>query len=87
MRMYVILAILALLLVGLLVPRRPRLPVARGARRRARKREAVAARLAAVVEQAAKEHQARSAAARASAALTTVLPAIQPGEQAPRRVA
>ena len=87
MRMYVILAILALLLVALIVVAVRALTAARGADQRARKREAVAARLAPVVEQAAKEHQARRAAAQASAALTTVLPAIQPDDRKPRRVA
>ncbi|HEX3714730.1 MAG TPA: hypothetical protein VHV09_18190 [Trebonia sp.] len=85
--MFVILAILAVLLVGLLVLAARGYAVARGARRSAERREAVAARLDAVVEQAAKEHQARTDAARASAALTTVLPAIKQGDQAPRRVA
>ena len=57
------------------------------ARQRARKRQAIAARLAAAAAQGEREHNNRQAAARASAALTTVLPAIQPEERAPRRVA
>jgi hypothetical protein len=83
MRMYVTLVLAALVLIGLscltayLVT----------ARRRARKRQAVAARLAAVASQAEREHNDRQAAARASAALTTVLPVIADGERAPRRVA
>ena len=83
MRMYVTLLLAALLLAGLsclaayLVT----------ARRNARKRQAVAARLNAVVAQAEQEHKERKAAAQASAALTTVLPAIKQGDQAPRRVA
>lgn len=74
--MYVTLVLAALLLLGLssltayLVT----------ARRKARKRQAVAARLAAVVAQAEREHKARTDAAKASAALTTVLPAIRSDE-------
>ena len=83
MRMYVIVVLAALLVLGLsclaayLVK----------ARQRARKQQAVAARLDAVVAQAEREHRNRNAAAQASAALTTVLPAIPQGERAPRRVA
>jgi hypothetical protein len=83
MRMYVILVLAALLLLGLscltayLVT----------ARRRARKHQAVAARLAAVAAQAEREHNDREAVAKASAALTMVLPVIADGERAPRRVA
>ena len=83
MRMYVTLVLAALLFLGLssltayLVT----------ARRKARKRQAVAARLAAVVAQAEREHKVRTDAAKASAALTTVLPAIRDDERAPRRVA
>jgi hypothetical protein len=83
MRMFVTLVLAALLLLGLssltayLVT----------ARRKARKRQAVAARLAAVVAQAEREHKVRADAAEASAALTTVLPAIRDDERAPRRVA
>lgn len=74
--MYVTLVLAALLLLGLssltayLVT----------ARRKARKRQAIAARLAAVVAQAEREHKARTDAAKASAALTTVLPAIRSDE-------
>jgi len=83
MRMYVTLLLAALLLAGLsclaayLVT----------ARRNARKRQAVAARLAAVAAQAEREHHDRQAAAKVSAALTTVLPVIRHGDRAPRRVA
>ena len=83
MRMYVILALVALLVLGVscltayLVT----------ATRRARKRQAVAARLNAVAARAEQEHENRQAAAKASTALTTVLPAIKPGDQEPRRVA
>ncbi|HEX7160679.1 MAG TPA: hypothetical protein VF223_05510 [Trebonia sp.] len=81
--MYVILVLAALLILGLssltayLVT----------ARREARKRQAVAARLAAVAAQAEREHKVRTDAAKASAALTTVLPAIRDDGRAPRRVA
>jgi hypothetical protein len=81
--MYVTLVLAALLLLGLssltayLVT----------ARRKARKRQTVAARLAAVVAQAEREHKVRANAAEASAALTTVLPAIRGDERTPRRVA
>jgi Tfp pilus assembly protein PilE len=81
--MYVILALVALLALGVscltayLVT----------AMRRARKREAVAARLNAVAARAEQEHKHRQAAAKVSTALTTVLPAIKQGDQTPRRVA
>jgi len=83
MRMYVTFVLAALLLIGLssltayLVT----------ARRKARKRQAVAARLAAVAAQAEREYKVRADAAKASAALTTVLPAIRDDDRAPRRVA
>ena len=86
MRMYVILVILALLLLSLSLLA-AHLVTVRRARSRVRKREAVAARLEAVVAQAAEEHRARRAAARASDALTTVMPAIGQDKRAPRRVA
>jgi len=86
MRMYVILAFLALLALSLSFLA-AHIVTVRRARSRERKREAVAARLAAVVAQAEEEHRARSAAARASDALTTVLPAIGQDKRAPRRVA
>jgi hypothetical protein len=87
MRMYMILVIAALLFLGLFILAVAFL-VGRAVttRRRASKREAVAARLAAVMARAEQEHRARSAAAQASAALTSVLPAIQPSERTPRRV-
>jgi hypothetical protein len=86
MRMYVILVLSLLLLSGLsglaafLVT----------ARRKARRRQAVAARLDAVVARAERERSDRRAAAQASSALTTVLPAIsgrELGEGGIRRVA
>ena len=83
MRMYVTLALAALLVIG--VSSLAAYFVM--ARQKARKRQAVAARLEAVVAQAEREHANRKAAANASAALTTVLPAIQPDERSPRRVA
>jgi hypothetical protein len=83
MRMYVILPLAALLVLGLSCF----LAYLVIAARRARKREAVAARLAAVAARAAQEHQERTAAAKASAALTAVLPAIKQDDQVPRRVA
>ena len=87
--MYVILAILALLLLILLTSVAVLVTRLVATSRSARKREAVAARLAAVAEQAAAEHRIRHAAAERSTALTTVLPAIQPEEEdrKPRRVA
>ena len=86
MRMYVILVLSALLLLGLAFLG-AYLARARQITRRARKRQAVAARLNAVVAQAEQEQKERRAATQASAALTTVLPAIKQGDQAPRRVA
>ncbi len=83
MRMYVTLVLAALLLLILSCLAAYLIT----ARQRARKRQAIAARLATAAEQAKREHNDREAAARVSAALTTVLPAIQPGERAPRRVA
>ena len=86
MRMYVILALSAVLLIGLAflaacyVRSRQRA-------RRVRRQQAVAERLNAVVAQAEREHRDRKAAASASAALTEVLPAIKQGDQVPRRVA
>jgi len=86
MRMYAIVILCALLVIGLVflavhfVRDRQRA-------RAARKQQAVAARLNAVVAQAEQERKERKAAAQASAALTTVLPAIKQGDQAPRHVA
>ena len=85
-RMYVILVILALLSLSLSFLAAHLVTVRRAASRE-RKREAVAARLAAVVAQAEQEHRARRAAAEARDALTTVLPAIGQDKRAPRRVA
>ena len=83
MRMYVILVLAALLVIGVACVA----AYLHKARQRARKRQAVAARLDAVVAQAEREHRERKAAAQASAALTTVLPAIPQGDRTPRRVA
>jgi hypothetical protein len=83
MRMYVILLLAATLLLGLCCLA----AYLATARRNARKRQAVAARLDAVVAQAEVERNERQAAAKASAALTAVLPAIKQDERAPRRVA
>jgi Flp pilus assembly protein TadB len=86
MRMYVILALSALLIIGLAF-----LAVcyarSRQRARKARRQQAVEERLNAVVTQAEREHRDRRAAASASAALTEVLPAIKQGDQVPRRVA
>lgn len=86
MRMYVIFVLSVLLLVGLAVLGFYFVRAQQNARR-ARKQQAVAARLNAIVAQAEQEHKERKAAAQASAALTTVLPAIKQGDQAPRHVA
>jgi Tfp pilus assembly protein PilE len=83
MRMYVTLVLAALLVIGV----SSLAAYFVKARQKARKRQALAARLEAVVAQAEREHANRKAAANASAALTTVLPAIQPEERSPRRVA
>jgi hypothetical protein len=83
MRMYVILVLAALLVLGVSCVAAYIVK----ARQRARKRQAIAARLDAVVAQAEREHRNRKAAAQASAALTTVLPAIPQGERTPRRLA
>ena len=87
MRMYVILVIAALLLLACLVVIVDRGVKNRREVREERKREAVAARLAPVVEQAAQEQRARSADFDVSDALTTVLPAIVTEDRGPRRVA
>lgn len=83
MRMYVTLVAVAAFLVGLifLIDR------FRTVLRNARRRRAADARLAAALAQAERQHSARQAAAKASAALTTVLPAITKTERGPRRVA
>ena len=86
MRMYAIVILCALLVSGLVFLA---VHFVRGRQRAraARKQQAVAARLNAVVAQAEQERKERKAAAQASAALTTVLPAIKQGDQAPRHVA
>ena len=85
MRMYVTLVLAALLILGLAGLTAYLIT----ARRNARKRRAVAARLAAAAARAEREHNDREAAARASAALTAVLPAISGdlGRSGVRRVA
>ena len=83
MRMYVILVLAAVLLLGLLSLAAYLVNTVKTAR----KRQAVADRLATVLAQAEEEHRTRNAAAKASAALTAVLPAIADGERGPRRVA
>ena len=83
MRMYVILAIAALLFLVCLIVFTDRYVKNRRQVMEERKREEMAARLAPVVEQAAQEQQA----VEKSSALTTVLPAIQAEERGPRRVA
>ena len=86
MRMYVILALSAVLVIGLAF-----LAVcyarSRQRTRKVQRQQAVAERLNAVVAQAEREHRDRKAAATASAALTQVLPAIKQGDQVPRHVA
>jgi hypothetical protein len=82
--MYVILAIFVVLIsAGLFFV------VARAvmAVREGRKRRAVSVRLAAVAARAEETHRQRRAVADSSAALTTLLPAIQQAKEGPRRVA
>ena len=83
MGMYLILALVALLILGLSCLTAYLLTAAR----RARRRQAVAERLNAVVARAEQEARERKATAKASAALTAVLPAIKQDDQAPRSVA
>jgi len=85
-RMYVILVLAALLLICLSCLAAYAVSLVKS-RQRARKLQAVAARLDAVLVRAEREQRNRTAAASASDALTTVLPAIQPEDRAPRRVA
>jgi Flp pilus assembly protein TadB len=82
MRMYVVLVLAALLVFGLSCLT----AYVVTARRRARKRQSVAARLDAVVAQAEQTHREQQAAAQVGGALTAVLPAIRPDERAPRSV-
>ena len=86
MRMYAIVILCALLVIGL-VFLAAHFVRDRQRARAARKQQAVAARLNAVVAQAERKRKERKAAAQASAALTAVLPAIKQGDQAPRHVA
>lgn len=83
MRMYVIFAVATLLIAGLLFL----LDRALKAVNEGRRRREVAIRLAAAAAEAEEKDRLRRAAADASAALTTVLPAIQEPERGPRRVA
>jgi hypothetical protein len=86
MRMYVIVivvVVLVLLVAGLLVLADRATEVVR----RARKRRAAAERLAAAAARAEQKSRARDAAAEASGALTTVLPAILVEDHEPRHVA
>jgi hypothetical protein len=85
MRMYVILALAAVLIAGLAFLAVHFVRAGQRARA-ARKQQAVAARLNAVVARAEREHRERNAEAQASAALTTVLPSIKQGDRT-RRVA
>jgi Sec-independent protein translocase protein TatA len=81
--MYVILALVALLILGVSCLTAYLVTAAR----RARKRQAVADRLNAVAARAEQEHKERKADAKAGAALTAVLPVIKQDDQAPRSVA
>jgi hypothetical protein len=83
MRMYVILAVAAVLIAGLLVLADRATEVVR----RARKRRAAAERLDAAAARAEQKIRARDAEAEASGALTTVLPAILVEDHEPRHVA
>jgi hypothetical protein len=83
MGMYVILALVALLILGVSCLTAYLVTAAR----RARKRQAVADRLNAVAARAEQEHKERKADAKAGAALTAVLPVIKQDDQAPRSVA
>jgi hypothetical protein len=85
MRMYVILLVVVavLLVAGLLVLA----DRATGVVRRARKRRVVAERMAAAAARAEEKCRARTAAAEASGALTTVMPAIFVDDHDPRNVA
>ena len=87
MRMYVILAIAALLFAACVIVFTDRYVKNRRQVMEERKREEMAARLAPVVEHAAQEQEARTTADKTSSALTTVLPAISAEERGPRRVA
>ena len=83
MGMYLILALVALLILGVSCLTAYLLTAAR----RARRRQAVPERLNAVVARAEQEARERKARAKASAALTAVLPAIKQDDHAPRSVA
>jgi uncharacterized MAPEG superfamily protein len=84
--MYVIVAAIVLLVAGLLLLA---FLLARGLKavRVGRRRRVVGARLAAVAERAGEADRQRREAADVGAALTALLPAIQPAKQGPRRVA
>jgi hypothetical protein len=83
MYVYVILAVVVVVIAFLLYMLDRSLKVIRGARRR----RDLGERLAPVLEQAEAAGKRREAAAKASAALTSVLPAIKRPEEGPRRVA
>ena len=84
MRMYVILPLAALLVLGVFCLTAYLVTAVR----KAKKREAIIARLDAAVARAAQEYEDRKAAASVSAEITTILPGIkQDDEQEPRRVA
>jgi len=81
-RMYVIFVVAIALVAGLLFL----LDRALKAVQQGRRRRVAGVRLAAAAAQAEQAARRRRASADASAALTTVLPAIQQAEQGPRRV-
>jgi len=83
MRMYVIFVLAVVLVAGLLfLLDRGLKAVSKGRRRRV-----AGERLAAAAAHAEQQAEQQHAVQEASAALTTVLPAIQQGERGPRRVA
>ena len=84
MRMYAILAAIALLVAGLISLLARTLRASRQDRRR---RVVVGARLAAAAVRAEETARQRRASAETAAALTTLLPAIQPAKEGPRRAA
>lgn len=86
MRVYVIVALCALLVIGLAILAGYSV-MSRQDAKKARKQRAIAARLDEVVARAELENRQRKAAAKASAAVTTVLPAINQGDREPRRIA
>jgi hypothetical protein len=83
MRMYVIVAVAVVLIACLLFL----LDRAIKAFREGRRRRIAGIRLAAAAAEAEAVHKQRRAAAHASSAITSVLPAIKPPGEGPRRVA